>query len=206
MNRSCLTVRATLDGHVVRGRGQLTLDALLASALFDRTGNVQQAIEGVPIRCDDRLFWASRAYFDEWPVTPLAMVQSMKPDDIWLDPANLKKNKHGALHRKFESMPDAILNTYEAVTSTSIHWYCTGDQDAILDLLQDITHIGKKRTALVLNWELETGDLDGLHGYLDEPIRPVPIDRWDGDRSGVVVDAAWAPAYWDVRNRTACFV
>lgn len=93
MNRSCLTVRATIDGHVVRGRGQLTLDALLASALFDRTGNVQQAIEGVPIRHDDRLFWASRAYFDEGPVTPLAIVQSMKPDDIWLDPADLKKKQ-----------------------------------------------------------------------------------------------------------------
>ena len=55
-------------------------------------------------------------------------------------------------------------------------------------------------------WTVEAGELDGLHGYADEPLRPVPVELWDGDKSSPIVDAAWRPAYWDATGRTTCFV
>lgn len=201
-----LIVTALLEGPVIRGRGQLTLDALLSSAIFDRTADISAAHDTVPVYRTEGLYWASRAIYEPFHSQGHAIVQSFRPDDVWLDPQWLKKNKHGLIHTKFSNLPDPVLNSYRAESIPSMTWYCTGDEERIRDLLDDITHIGKKRSALVKCWTVESGDLDGLHGYLDEPLRPVPVALWDGDRSGVIVDAAWAPAYWDVIRRTACYI
>lgn len=201
-----LTITAHLEGQVIRGRGQLTLDALLASAIFDRTSDINAAHDTVPIHRTAGLYWASRAIYEPVHTRKYAIVQSFKPDDVWLDHRWLKKNKHEQVHTKFSNLPDPILNSYTADSTPTMTWYCTGDADRIRELLADITHIGKKRSALVTRWSVEEGDLDGLHGYLDEPLRPVPVAMWDGDKTGVITDAAWAPAYWDITKRTACYI
>ena len=72
-------------------------------------------------------------------------------------------------------------------------WYCEGDADRIRVLLAHLPLIGKKRVCSVTQWTVEAGELDGLHGYADEPLRPVPVELWDGDKSSPIVDAAWRP-------------
>lgn len=201
-----LQITATLSSPFITGGGYLTLDALLASAVFGLTHDVEQAHHHLPLRCVEGLYYASAAVYEPLAKGRMAIVQSMRPDDVWLDPAWLKKNKHGAVHTKFSNMPDNIMNTYQTLALERMTWYCEGDPERIEALLTHLPLIGKKRSCTVTRWDVEPGELDGIHGYADEALRPVPVQRWDGDTSTPVVDAAWRPAYWDVAGRTACYV
>ena len=201
-----LRITATLSGPLITGGGYLTLDALLASAVYGLTQSIDQAHNHLPLKQVDGLYHASAAVYEPLATGKVAIVQSMRPDDVWLDHRWLKKNKQGAVHTKFSNLSDNILNTYKTLTMPSMTWYCEGDADRIRSLLAHLPMIGKKRACLVTRWEVEDGELDGVHGYADEPLRPVPVALWDGVQSGPVVDAAWRPAYWDAAGRTACFV
>lgn len=201
-----LRITATLSGPLITGGGYLTFDALLSSAVYSLTQDVDQAHNSLPIKQIDSLYYASAAIFEPLSVSKMAIVQSMRPDDVWLDHQWLKKNKHGAVHTKFSNLSDNILSSYKTIEATNLTWYCEGDADRIRLLLDQLPMIGKKRVCSVTQWEVEPGELDGLHGYGDEPMRPVPAQLWDGAKSSPVVDAAWRPAYWDVAGRTACFV
>ena len=201
-----LRVTATLSGPLMTGGGYLTFDALLASAVFSITQDIDQAHHHLPIRSVNGLYYASAAIFEVLALGKHAIVQGFRPDDIWLDHNLLKKNKTGSVHTKFSNLPDNILNSYKSIATNSVTWCCDGDPDKIRSLLKHLPMIGKKRVCTVTDWLVEEGELDGLHGYADEPLRPVPVDMWDGDKSGPVVDAAWRPAYWDAAGRTACYV
>jgi hypothetical protein len=206
MTMDKLRVTATLSGQLITGGGYLTLDALLASATYSLTQDVDLAHNHLPLHCVEGLYYASAAIYEVLAVGKHSIVQGFRPDDIWLDHTLLKKNKAGNVHTKFRNMPDNILNSYKAITANTVTWYCEGDADKIWLLLTHLPMIGKKRICTVAEWVVEEGELDGVHGYADEPLRPVPIDMWAGDKSGPIVDAAWRPAYWDATGRTACYV
>jgi hypothetical protein len=201
-----LQITAKLSGPFITGGGYLTFDALLASAVYSLTEDVDQAHNHLPLKQVDGLYHASAAIYEPLALGKIAIVQSMRPDDLWLDHKWLKKNKHGAVHTKFSNLSDNILNTYQSIATTAMTWYCEGDADRIRSLLTHLPMIGKKRACVVTHWEVEAGELDGVHGYADEPMRPVPVTLWNGDKSNPVVDAAWRPAYWDAAGRTACYV
>lgn len=201
-----LRVTATLSGPLITGGGYLTFDALLASATYSLTQDVDQAHNNLPLHRVDGLYYASAAIFETLALGKHSIVQGFRPDDLWLDHNLLKKNKSGNVHVQFSNLSDNILNSYKAITTTEVSWYCEGDADKIRLLLDHLPMIGKKRICSVTSWVVEEGELDGLHGYADEPLRPVPVEMWDGDRSGPIVDAAWRPAYWNAAGRSACYV
>jgi hypothetical protein len=201
-----LQITATLSGPLITGGGYLTFDALLASAVYSLTQDVDRAHNSLPIKQIGGLYCASGAIYEPISIGKMAIVQSMRPDDLWLDHQWLKKNKQGAVHTKFSNLSDNILNTYKSIAVNTLTWYCEGDADQIHVLLDQLPMIGKKRTCSVTRWDVDSGELDGLHGYADEPLRPVPVEMWNGDKSSPIVDAAWRPAYWDAAGRTACFV
>ena len=201
-----LRITATLSGPLMTGGGYLTFDALLASAVYSLTQSIDQAHNHLPLYQVDGLYHASAAVYEPLATGKVAIVQSMRPDDVWLDHRWLKKNKQGAVHTRFSNLSDNILSTYKSLTVPTMSWYCEGDADRIQSLLTHLPMIGKKRACLVTRWDVEEGELDGVHGYADEPLRPVPVVLWDGARDGPVVDSAWRPAYWDAAGRTACYV
>ena len=201
-----LRITATLSGPFITGGGYLTFDALLASAVYSLTQDVDQAHNQLPLKQLDGLYYASAAIFEPVAIGKTAIVQSMRPDDLWLDHQWLKKNKHGAVHTKFSNLSDNILSSYKTISAPTMTWYCEGDIDRIETLLAQLPMIGKKRVCSVTRWDVEAGELDGVHGYADEPLRPVPVELWNGGKSSPIVDAAWRPAYWDAVGRTACFV
>lgn len=91
----------------------------------------------------------------------------------------------------------------------SMQWHAEGDADQVLELLQDIEFIGKKRTAgfgQVRGWELMESDLDGITDANRQPLRPVPLTMWHGDQDAIRADAAWRPAYWMPQHRAICAV
>ena len=201
-----LRITAHLSGPLVTGGGYLTFDALLASATYSLTQDIEQAHNQLPLKQVAGLYHASAAVYEPVAIGAVAIVQAMRPDDLWLDHQWLKKNKRGDVHTKFDNLSDNILTTYKTIAAPTMTWYCEGDADRIRVLLAHLPLIGKKRVCSVTQWTVEAGELDGLHGYADEPLRPVPVELWDGDKSSPIVDAAWRPAYWDATGRTACFV
>lgn len=216
-----LTLRAILTTPVVI-QGYSTLDAILMATL--QTGDVSHLL-----KAEDGLYFASAAFFkDPAPFKQkVSFVASMRPEHTpeWREiirpntrnpdappienqgerKANLNDLRIG-LARQREA--GNIVNGYQATAASAVEWYATGDATAVLEVVKDISFIGKRRSSgygQVAGWEVESGELDGVCGYLSEPLRPVPVDRWSYGGDWVPLEAAWKAPYWDVRNRTKCF-
>ena len=201
-----IKVTAHLLAPVVTGGGYMTLDGLLAALLFDELQDVEAAHAAIPVRQTDGLFHASAAIM-EASRGHVSFIAALRPDHS-LDPALILKNKHGQLHRKFDTSLTNVMNSYALLTAPTMTWYAEGDVDHIRKLLEPVQFIGKRRASgfgRVARWEFEPDDLDGIEGPFGEPLRPVPVAMFNGDKSHPVVDAAWRPAYWNPLHRTACF-
>ena len=200
-----LHITAHLRGPIVLNN-PTTLDALLAAGIFDQTGDLEQAHHDLPLARTSGIYHASRAMFEPLSTERAAIVQSMRPNDQWLDHNLIKKNKQGRVHLAFSNCVDNVMNPVTRYFTDQIDWYAEGDADSIRELLNGITHIGKKRATLVTRWDIEEGELDGVMGYADEPLRPVPVGVWRGEKTFVIKDCAARPAYWNPANREACYV
>jgi hypothetical protein len=208
---SKLTITATLATPLVTGGGYFTLDALLAGILFDKMQDVDAAHAAVPVKCVDSLFHASAAIIETQAVGRMAFVANLRADHA-IDPDLILKNKQGKIHKSIGRTRrrdfGAVMNSYRTITAGSIQWFCEGEADLIRDLLEPVHFIGKRRASgfgEVIRWEVEPGELDGVVGMLGEPLRPVPVDMFNGDKSSIKVDTAWRPAYWHAAHRAICY-
>lgn len=199
------TLRAKLHTPVIR-RGFVTLDALLMSLLG--RGDVSDLI-----RCDQSLYFASAGFsVDAVTKQRASFVASLRPEHTpqWLDVVKTN-TKTGDLQIGLSRQREGgnIINAYEATVASAVEWYATGNMQQVLEVVSHVGFIGKRRASgfgEVTSWEVEEGELDGLVGYNNEPLRPVPTDRWLEGGDWIPVEAAWKAPYWDTRNRTKCFV
>ncbi len=102
-----------------------------------------------------------------------------------------------------------VSNTYSAHSASVVEWTAEGDGDRVIELLQRVPAIGKRRNAgfgEVLSWHIEQAEDDGVMGGDGRVLRPIPVETLGPGRAEVVADAAWRPAYWNPRNRAACYV
>ena len=198
-------LRAHLRTPVIR-RGHVTLDALLMSCLS--CGDVSHLL-----LCQDDLYFASSGFMvDAYATQKAAFVASLRPEHSphWLDvlrPNTKDKDLRIGLARQREG--GNIINAYTAIVANAIEWYATGHMQDVLEAVKPAAFIGKRRTSgygEVVRWEVEVGELDGLVGYANDPLRPVPTERWTLGGEWIPVEAAWKAPYWDVHNRTRCFV
>ena len=203
-----IKVTAHLSAPIVTGGGCMTLDGLLAAILFDELQDVATAHAAIPVKSTAGLFHASAAVMEPIERGRIAFIASLRPGHS-MDPDHIKKNKHGQLHRKFDTSLTNVMNGYRLLTVPTVTWYAEGAADQIRRLLAPVEFIGKRRASgfgRVTQWTFEQDELDGIEGPFGEPLRPVPIDMFKGDKSLPVVDAAWRPAYWRVEHRAACYV
>ena len=199
------TLKATLASSIIM-RGHCTLDAVLMSVL--NTGDVSNLI-----KCDRDLYHASSAnLIGLIDTTAVSFVGSMMPTtrgQQWAEVITPDRAGKISINSKKASMAGAKISRYQAHTCEAIEWYATGNAEQVLEVMQGVIAIGKKRGSgygQVTSWSVSLEDgLDGLVGVMGEPARPIPIDRWDGEKDFVVMDAAWKPAYWEVGNRAACY-
>jgi hypothetical protein len=206
------SVTAKLASPLVMGGGYFTLDALLAGLIFEKTGDVETAHSTIPIACTDGLFHASAAQFEPWSKDKITFVANMRAKHS-LNPDLILKNKNGEIHHRLGLTRrrdfGAVLNKYHQFSAEEIVWYAEGDPGAVERLIEDIKFIGKRRASgfgEISSWEvLDNEELDGIIGYVNEPLRPVPIDMFRGDPSSLKVDATWRPAYWQLENRAICY-
>ena len=205
-----LTVTAHLATPVVFGGGYLTLDALLAALIFERTGDVDAAHGTIPLARTNGLFHGSAALFEPIDSRRVSFVANLRAAHA-LDPDLLKK-KDGKVHRKLDLKRrrgfGAVMNGYTAFDAPEIVWYAEGDGATVERLLDGAPFIGKRRGSgfgEVRRWSVvDGGDWDGVVGPFGAPLRPVPVEMFAGDRSALKVEAAWRPAYWHPENRTIC--
>ena len=201
-----IRITAHLQAPLVTGGGYMTLDGLLAALLFDQLQDVDAAHAAIPVRQTAGLLHASAAIME--PIRErVSFIAALRPGHS-IDPDLILKNKHGQLHRKFDTSLTNVMNSYAMLTAPTVTWYAEGDAERIGQLLAPVQFIGKRRAAgfgRVAQWQIEADDLDGIHGPFGEPLRPVPVALFKGDKSHPVVDAAWRPAYWNPLHRTACF-
>ena len=206
-----LRIIATLKTPLIN-RGYMTFDALLGALLFDQYQDVDKAHSEIPIQCDDGLFNASAARFDVIDRGGLSITANFRAQHE-LNPDHIKKSKDGTkLHRslglKRRRQFGAVLNNYRTTTVSSISWDVIGAEDKIVELIKDTFFIGKKRTAgfgEIEKWDVLDGNSNGLVDSNGLPLRPIPADRFNGDKSLPIIDTAWKPAYWDPENRAACY-
>lgn len=206
-----LIVTARMKTPLILGGGFLTLDALLASLIFDQTGDVELSHGTVPLLCEDGLFSASAALLEPMESRKVSFVANLRAVHT-LDPDLLLKNKFGGVHRKVGLSRrrefGAVMNSYTSFDAPEVTWYATGDGEKVQQLLTGVGFIGKRRSSgygEVKSWSVVSGDLDGITGPFGEPLRPVPESMFRGDRNALKLDAAWRPAYWNPQNRAICY-
>ncbi|MGZ8257017.1 MAG: hypothetical protein ACXWTX_04520 [Gallionella sp.] len=201
-----IKITAHLLAPIVTGGGYMTLDGLLAALLFDELQEVEAAHAAIPIQNTGGLFHASAGIM-EAQRDHISFIAALRPTHS-IDPEFILKNKHGKLHRKFDTTLTNVMNSYTQLTAPSVTWYAEGDAAQIQRLLEPVQFIGKRRASgfgRVSRWQFEPDELDGIQGVLGEPLRPVPIAMFKGDTTHPIVDAAWRPAYWNPHHRTACY-
>ena len=205
------TIRAELVTPAIIST--LTLDGLLGAILFEDLQDVDRAHAAIPLRCRDGLYHASAALqVDPIGVGKHSLIAGLRAThDLDLD--LIRQGKGGQPHRHIgltrRSDFGNVLNSYQTLVAGGIQWHAEGDAEHVLELLEEVEFIGKKRTAgfgQVRGWQLIESELDGITDALGQPLRPVPLSMWQGDDGVVRADAAWRPAYWLLQHRAICAV
>lgn len=91
-----------------------------------------------------------------------------------------------------------------------ITWYCNGDPDGLMDLLQGCTGVGKKRAhgyGQVQQWSVTPYGHDyHLYGPDGQLMRPIPAEHLDRTRpiDIAIRDWGWRPPAWLPANKRRC--
>jgi CRISPR type IV-associated protein Csf3 len=206
-----LKISFSLNSPLITSGGYMTFDGLLAAVIFEKTNDINRAHTEIPLFNQDGLWYASAAIYetiDENKKSFVANLRAMHDLDLDL----IAKGKNGNTHRTIGLTRrrdyGAVMNSYRMISSNEISWYVTGDAEKIGQLLSDIEFIGKRRNSgfgQVSNLRIQPDDLDGVVGNFGEPLRPVPLEMFPGDKSSIKFDASWKPAYWHPSNRAICY-
>jgi hypothetical protein len=207
-----LIITAHLKTPVIFGGGFWTLDGLLAGIIFDQTEDIDAAHGTIPLACSDGLFHASAALVEPVVAGRKTFVAALRANHS-LDPALVARNRagtklHTTIGEKRRREFGNVLNTYRQLTAPEVTWLAEGDGDAVKRLVDPVQFIGKRRASgygEISHWTVEPGDLNGVVGIAGEPLRPVPVERFDGDKASLKLDCAWRPAYWNLANRAICY-
>lgn len=206
-----LKISFTLKTPMITSGGYMTLDGLLASIIFEQTNDLDQAHSKIPLLNKEGLWFGSAAIYEAIDETKKSFVANLRAmHDLNLDLIAKKKdgNSHRSIGLTRRRDYGAVMNNYKMITSHEVSWYATGDAQQIYRLLSEVEFIGKRRNSgfgQVCNLTILPDNLDGVVGNFGEPLRPVPIELFEGDKSSVKVDATWKPAYWHPLNRAICF-
>ena len=112
-----LSITARLEAPIILGGGYLTLDALLASLIFEDSGDIDIAHNSVPLACTDGLFHASAALIEPFASNGVSFVANLRAMHA-LDPDLIMKNRRGKIHKKIGLTRrrdfGAVMNSYTA--------------------------------------------------------------------------------------------
>ncbi|MBF9060314.1 hypothetical protein HKCCSP123_14105 [Rhodobacterales bacterium HKCCSP123] len=201
-----LVIEARLVSPIIM-QGHLTFDSLLGALAHEKLGDWSK----IPVKQSDGLFHASSAITDPFAKSSVGWAASMRWQHDWpvdLMPLNSRGTPQ-ALSAKRKREFGQVLSGYKVLHTERIRWNVCGDRERISALIRDVKAIGKKRAqgyGHVEGWVYRLASEDhSIVGPEGQPMRPVPHDMFDGDKSLPMTEAAWRPAYHDPRNRAACY-
>lgn len=205
-----IVVRAELVAPVIV-QGWLTLDALLAFQLYERTGDVERAHADIPLACKHGLWSASAALFEDAKPVQVQLVAALRAQHD-LDPGLIGRGRRGVLpavgskrRREFGN----ILSQYPARQVSAVWWFAQGNPDTVRSLLDDVKFVGKKHAqgyGEVARIDVDVARCDGVQDSDGYPLRPVPVALWEGKKDAVRDAETWRPAYFDLSGRALCVV
>lgn len=211
-----LIIRCTVDAPICMPTKTLALDGLVAAAVARRTGQppAASAAECAPIEIP--IMRETRGRFH------LASGAQFAVDVRARSYTNRRFPTHEAQNIGCAKTMRRILVTAGSTKAfrlprehlhlqhDEVAWFCIGDSDALLDLLHDITALGKRRAvglgALVPgSWRVEPIEpWDGFPVLRDGvPLRPLPLD-WPGLVTYEPGYARLTYPYWDRPNEALC--
>lgn len=225
MNNVPFYVNVALSSPVILSDSYLTLDAILGAAIFKRTADPEQAINGIPLKRTDGIYHGSQAYLETVGSGEFGSVRFVRKlggadgePGAWV-PNNPKiKNGYSVLTAKGDY--GNKMDSREFMLSKNMLWFGCGDVDAVRDLLTEITSVGAKRnqgfgqveidqSSNEFAWTVTECPNDCSLIAAGRPARPIPLDDWRNHMKGgddvatamvTVTLPAWQP------NPTLCAV
>ncbi|TJY57237.1 hypothetical protein E4T66_17675 [Sinimarinibacterium sp. CAU 1509] len=191
----------------------LSLDGLLAAAIFKRTGDVEKAHADIPLSRRDGVWCGSSVQLERGHSVTAAFTQALRHRDFNSD--------RYSDHRKRGGRITVLIagGQFKPALDLSTPWIGKlaflghGDADACMELVESLPGIGAKAAAHGfgrMEWvDVEPWETDGLSDQ-GRPLRSVPIETWKAwghivdDECGVDMLRS-APPYWSGAPRPCVF-
>lgn len=207
-----LRIRAYLQSGVISDQ-YLPLDGVLYYHLVRREmgvqdlskpgeSNVRQAANiTLPIKKGGRKdeTWFYHCSFAQWPERVVEDSSFKVKQGDWLkftQHLNDKVRKVDTQRGKFKAYHIKMYYRH----AEYVDWYCVGDPEKLMELLQFCTHLGKNTGdgwGAVLKWQIQDWPEDwSIRGFNNQLMRAVPADN--GLLYGV------RPSYWNPRHVIPC--
>lgn len=196
-----LTIQLKTPASIHR---HMSLDALLAAALFKKMGAVDRALKEIPLGLRDEVWCGSSVRFDRGHFAPATFTQALRASDLDSMKFTDQRRRGGGI---------SVLTAggdYKPSLDTTNCWIGRisflgyGDGEACKALIDSLPGIGAHAGSHGLGrmeWtDVEDTDTDGL-AEKGLPIRVIPLSFWVawgnavGSETGVD-QLRWRPPYW----------
>ena len=202
-------VRAKMTTPVLFGKtSYLTLDALLATAIFRQTGCVDTAHKTIPLARTNECWHGSAAFFIDALKYSTKFLSSLHPSQFGerFDQVSgrIKIQRDQAPHK-----PD--IDLLQGVECGELIWFGQGDSQKVHTLLSSLKGFGKKTNQGYGAFStISVSPIKVDRSFVlpnGTPARPIPKNMWHqlNDQEATVIDAAtFMPPYWGDSNSTLC--
>lgn len=182
----------------------LTLDAILAAALFRETGDVKFSHESLPLARKDGCWCGSTVQFERGAFTHLNWLGKLTTRDLNEERFTDRDRKGRAMAKTNGGLYAASIESHRAWAG-SVSFLGYGDPDEVVRLISTLNGIGAKTQqgcGEIDAIEWARGDTNGLWSTDQQrPLRPVPLPVWKS--WGMAADpdlgvdmVSWNPPYW----------
>ena len=172
----------------------------MGAAIFKRTADTEQAINGIPLKRTGGIYHGSQGYLETiggGEFGSFTFVRKMGGADgepgAWVPNNPNIKNGYSVLTAKGDYGNKMDLR--EFLLSKNMLWFGCGDIDAVRDLLTEITSVGAKRSqgfgqveisqsSNEYAWTVTECTHDCSLIAAGRPARPIPLDDWLNNMGG----------------------
>lgn len=204
-------VVAVMDSPVI-ANGRLTLDSILAAAVFMKTQDLELAHQHLPLDRTGDIWHGSAAFFSLAESKQSGFAASLKMSELESGLWQPRKGKYPMFVDQQRGPYLPPMDSYTAIESNNVWWYGRGNIVEVQALLDSLVFIGKKGNqgfGWVSEFTITEMDQDySLVSKEGEPNRPIPFDVWTNLSSkpaSVVAIESFYPPYFE-SPRASCVV
>jgi hypothetical protein len=204
--KNCYFVRIPMRTAVI---SPPTLDGLLAYFVYQQTGDLGLAHEGLPLAKTDGVYHASSAIFENF-FNNVAITHTGALKHEHIDHEMIKGSAKWGNTRQRDC--GNVMSSYIGHLTQAIWYFFESKKpQEVEQILGRLTHLGKgnrKGWGQIDNAiELNSANVNGLVDSSGNPLRPIPMDKdFRVNPESIRADVTWRPAYWNHENSAPCFI